>query len=63
MVCGLGSCNHEGRTTISVVGGGAGGVEMTLAMQYRLRNELRARGRNPDELQFHLLTTRVALVI
>ena len=48
---------HEGKTTIAIVGGGAGGVEMTLAMQYRLRNELRARGRNPDELQFHLLTS------
>lgn len=28
---------------------------MTLAMQYRLRNELRASGRNPDDLGFHLL--------
>ena len=48
---------HAGKTTIAVVGGGAGGVEMTLAMQYRLRNELRARGRDPDELEFHLLTS------
>jgi selenide,water dikinase len=45
---------HAGRTRIAVVGAGAGGVELTLAMQYRLRNELRAQGRNPDELEFHL---------
>jgi selenide,water dikinase len=44
------------RTTIAVVGGGAGGVELTLAMQYRLRRELQALGRNPDELVFHLFT-------
>ena len=48
---------HAGVTRIAVVGGGAGGVELTLAMQYRLRHELRAAGRNPDELRFHLLTS------
>ncbi len=47
---------HAGITTIAVVGGGAGGVELTLAMQYRLRGELRSLGRNPDELRFHLFT-------
>ncbi len=47
---------HAGATRITVVGGGAGGVELTLAMQYRLRSELRAAGRNPDELSFCLLT-------
>ncbi|MEO5697135.1 MAG: selenide, water dikinase SelD [Burkholderiaceae bacterium] len=47
---------HAGRSTIAVVGGGAGGVELTLAMQYRLRNELEALGRDPDELSFHLFT-------
>ena len=40
--------------TIAVVGAGAGGVELTLAMQYRLRNEFSRSGRNPDLLQFHL---------
>jgi selenide,water dikinase len=49
--------DHAGPTRIAVVGGGAGGVELTLAMQYRLRNELRAAGRDPDELGFHLLTS------
>jgi len=49
-------CNHAGPTTIALVGAGAGGVEMTLAMQYRLRNELTRLGRDPDELQFHLFS-------
>ena len=49
-------CNHPGATTIAIVGAGAGGVEMTLAMQYRLRNELLALGRNPDELRFHIFS-------
>ncbi len=42
---------------IAVVGGGAGGVELTLAMQFRLRNELQALGRNPDALEFHLFNS------
>jgi selenide,water dikinase len=41
---------------IAVVGGGAGGVELLLAMQYRLGNELRALGRDPKTLSFVLLT-------
>ena len=45
---------HEGPLTLAVVGAGAGGVELTLAMQFRLRNELRQRGKNPDQLHFHL---------
>jgi len=48
--------NHPGPTRIAVVGAGAGGVELTLAMQHRLRNELRALSRDPDELTFHLFT-------
>ena len=47
---------HKGKTTIAVVGAGAGGVELLLAMQWRLREELTALGRNPDELVFHLFT-------
>ena len=53
---------HDGATRIAVVGGGAGGVELTLAMQYRLRNELQASGRNPDELGFHLLTSDAVIL-
>ncbi len=47
---------HAGKTTIAVVGAGAGGVELTLAMQFRLRNELKTLRRNPDDLAFHLFT-------
>jgi selenide, water dikinase len=47
---------HPGKTTIAVVGAGAGGVELLLAMQWRLRSELTKLGRNPDELVFHLFT-------
>lgn len=45
---------HEGPLSIGVVGAGAGGVELTLAMQHRLRTEYRARGKDPDQLSFHL---------
>jgi selenide,water dikinase len=48
---------HRGRMTIAVVGAGAGGVELVLSMQYRLRNELKALGRNPEDLKFVLLTS------
>jgi selenide, water dikinase len=49
--------SHRGRMTIAVVGGGAGGVELVLSMQYRLRLELKALGRNPEDLKFVLLTS------
>jgi len=48
---------HRGRMTIAVVGGGAGGVELLLSMQYRLRNELKALGRSPEDLKFVLLSS------
>ena len=51
--------SHAGSTTIAVVGAGAGGVELLLAMQYRLKHELRELqllGRNADALRFHLVT-------
>jgi selenide, water dikinase len=54
--------NLRGRMTIAVVGGGAGGVEMLLAMQYRLRHELKALGRNPEDLKFVLLTSGTELL-
>lgn len=44
------------RFTVAVVGGGAGGVELALTMQYRLRQELQVLGKSPDLLQFVLLT-------
>jgi selenide,water dikinase len=54
--------SHAGTTTIAVVGAGAGGVELTLAMQYRLRNELAALGRDPDELRFHLFSADATIL-
>ena len=47
---------HRGRMTVAVVGGGAGGVELLLSMQYRLRNEFKALGRSREDLKFVLLT-------
>ncbi len=47
---------HPGQLTIAVVGAGAGGVELLLAMQFRLRNELQKLSRSPDDLTFHLFT-------
>jgi selenide,water dikinase len=47
---------QPGSVTIAVVGAGAAGVELTLAMQYRLRNERLAQGNDPDELRFHLFS-------
>jgi selenide,water dikinase len=44
------------RTRIGVVGGGAGGVEILLAVQYCLRQLLAGEGRSTDYLEFHLLT-------
>ncbi|MCC6211885.1 MAG: FAD-dependent oxidoreductase [Burkholderiales bacterium] len=46
---------HAGATAIAVVGAGAAGVELLLAMQYRLCNELKTLGRDPRALRFHLL--------
>ena len=47
---------QPGPVTLAVVGAGAGGVELALAMQYRLRHELRLLGRDPDALRMHLFS-------
>ncbi|WP_192036280.1 selenide, water dikinase SelD [Halomonas sp. YLGW01] len=46
----------EAPLRLAVVGGGAGGVELLLAMQHRLRHELSAQGRDPDALRCALFT-------
>ena len=48
--------NHAGRMRIAVVGGGAGGVELLLAMQHRLGAELRALGRAAHAPEFRLFS-------
>lgn len=47
---------HRGVLTLAVVGGGAGGVELMLATEHRLRKELKARGQDPSLLEFHLFS-------
>ena len=41
---------------IAVVGAGAAGTEMVLAIQYRLRNLLDAKGRQDEPLELHLIS-------
>ena len=59
---------RAGPTTIAVVGAGAGGVELTLAMQRRLLAEARARdraGEGPDagrEIRFHLFSAESTIL-
>ncbi|MEO8546172.1 MAG: selenide, water dikinase SelD [Burkholderiaceae bacterium] len=53
---------HAGAMTIAVVGGGAGGVELTLAMLFRLRRVLRELGRDPQQLAFHLFTADTTIL-
>lgn len=48
--------------TVAVVGGGAGGVELLLSMQHRLRRELEALGRAADLLSFVLVTAGATIL-
>ncbi len=45
------------RLAIGVVGAGAGGTEILLAMQHGLRSRLRALGRSAHEPEFHLFVS------
>lgn len=47
---------------LAVVGGGAAGVEVILAVQHRLRAELSAAGRDRSAVSFHLLTAGPAIL-
>ncbi|HIF10462.1 MAG TPA: selenide, water dikinase SelD [Sneathiellales bacterium] len=46
----------EGQIKIGVVGGGAGGVEILLAMRHSLYEDMRLLGRDPECLTFFLIT-------
>ena len=48
--------NSPGPHRIGVVGAGAGGTELLLAMQYRLGNLLAERGQGTENLEFHLIS-------
>lgn len=48
--------------SIAIVGAGAGGVELALAMQYRLCGEREARGLPRDSLHFHLFSAEPVIL-
>ena len=48
---------------LCVVGGGAGGVELALAMQHRLRGLLQSRGLPPDQILHVSLVSRAPTVL
>jgi selenide,water dikinase len=53
---------REDRTRIGVVGGGAGGVELILAAQHRLKSLLATQGRTAEHLDFHLVTEEAEIL-
>jgi selenide,water dikinase len=46
----------DGPFNVTVVGGGAGGVELALSTQLRLQNTLRTAGKDPKQLHHTLIT-------
>ena len=48
--------SHDGPMKIAVVGAGAGGVEILLAIQHRLKNLRAAAGKSADNMEFHLFS-------
>ncbi len=54
--------NRTEPARIGVVGGGAGGVELLLSVQYRLQTMLQQQGRTADHLEFHLFTNQNAVL-
>lgn len=52
----------DGKASIAVVGGGAGGVELMLALERRLREDVRAAGGDGTGLSFTLISGSPALL-
>ncbi len=53
---------RPGPMHIALVGGGAGGVELLLAMQHRLRHELNLLNQDPNALTFSLFTRGASIL-
>jgi len=53
---------HEGPMRIAVVGAGAGGVEILLAIQHRLGELRAAAGKPADNIEFHLFSNTVDIL-
>ncbi len=51
-----------GPTRIAVVGGGAGGVELMLSVQFALRTLLQEQGQDADRLACHLFTSGTTIL-
>jgi selenide,water dikinase len=54
--------HHTGKMAVVIVGGGAGGVELTLAMQFRLIEEFKKLNKDPLDLHFTLITNSTRLL-
>jgi len=48
--------NHDGAMKVAVVGAGAGGVEILLAIQFRLKQVLKQAGKPDDQIAYHLFS-------
>jgi len=48
---------HEGNLDVAIVGGGAGGVELALAIQHRLQKEFKQLNKDASQVHLHLFTS------
>ena len=54
--------NHEGAMKIAVVGAGAGGVEILLAIQFRLKQILHEAGRTDEQFSYTLFSNSAEIM-
>ena len=54
--------NHEGAMKIAVVGAGAGGVEILLAIQFRLKQILQEAGRTDEQISYTLFSNSAEIM-